>query len=151
MDEIFQQSIPFTVLKQDNISYNSTLHYGRNKSIKQSDFTTQNIQLDLGEMANIRFIQIQNLEYGCEVSVFVSEMKSGPYIPIHERKLFPRGKLRPIPLGSVPCRFIKIQINKGVNIQIKQIKLIGTFSEQISEIDNKHFKMLVTNPQRIIY
>lgn len=155
MDQLFEQVIPYNVVKnpRDNISVNSTQHYTRNMNCGSADFLTQNILLDCVEMSNIRYIQISNLEYGCQLSVYVSECRNGPYITIHNNKFFPRSKLRQIPLYSLPCRFIRIVIHKGVHIQNKQITLIGSGSEQLANMDqsNDEFKMLVTNPQRILY
>lgn len=92
-----------------------------------------------------RFLEIDHFDYGCELSIYVSECKSGPYIPVCESKYFPRKKVKRIPISSLPCRyililflvrFLKIICTKGVHINVKNIKLIGARSEDIASLDD---------------
>lgn len=41
--------------------------------------------LDLGEMCSVRYLIIENLKYGCEISIYVSEFKNGPFISVHDK------------------------------------------------------------------
>jgi hypothetical protein len=91
---------------------------------------------------------IDNFEFGCEMSVYISEYQSGPFIPIHENKYFCRNKNKKVPLCSLPCRFIKIIVTKGTHINISKLGLIGSLSEELAtDTDNYEiFKLMVTNP-----
>ena len=80
-----------------------------------------------------------------------------------ENKYFPRKKVKRIPISSLPCRyrinankfvrFIKIVCTKGVHINVKNMKLIGARSEDIATSEDQFelFKLMVVNPQRIMY
>lgn len=67
------------------------------------------------------------------MSIYISECKSGPYIPINENKFFSRKNVKRICLSSLPCKYIKIVCTKGVHLNIKDISLIGARSEDIAD------------------
>ncbi|CAD8063765.1 unnamed protein product [Paramecium primaurelia] len=152
MDSLFETNLPFSTIPIQQYGLNQLIHYSRNQSLQKSDFSPQQMLLDLGEMCNVRYLLIENLKYGCEISVFVSEFKNGPFISVHNKEFFPQHKQRRIKLAALPCRYIRILIHKGVHIQTNQIKLIGSTNERLAEEGYfNDFKLLVTNPSRIMY
>lgn len=57
-----------------------------------------------------------------------------------------------IDLGALPCRAIRLSVSRGVHVSSNSIRLIGCASDQIEEkLGGEYFKLLVSNPQRIIY
>jgi hypothetical protein len=83
------------------------------------------------------------------MTVAIAECRSGPYTNLHHAKYFCRKqRLQRIPLGSLPCRYIKLIATKGVHINPKKISLIGAKSEELQLIsdENETFKLLVANP-----
>ena len=44
----------------------------------------------------------------------VAEYLEGPYVTVFKKLYIPHGKERIIKVGSIPCRFIKIEMKKGV-------------------------------------
>lgn len=93
------------------------------------------------------------MNYGCKLSVYVAEFKSGPYIPVKEEIYIPSHKMeRKIKLGSLPCRYVRLIVHKGVHLKKSQISLVGSTSEKLAEDTSlNEFRLLVSNPQRILY
>lgn len=59
---------------------------------------------------------------------------------------------RNVDIGALPCRAIRLTISRGVHVSSKQIKLVGILSDRIEEkLGAEYFKLLVSNPQRIIF
>jgi len=55
-------------------------------------------------------------------------------------------------VGSLPCKFLKIVVHKGVTVDPKSIHLFGFYAEDTEEIfGDGLFEVLVTNSQRLIY
>ncbi len=68
------------------------------------------------------------------------------------KKFFPRSSLRRVKVGSLPCKFLKIVVHKGVSIDTKSIHLFGFYAEDTEEIfGDGLFEVLVTNSTRLIY
>ena len=117
-------------------------------------------------MTNVTYIYFENFENGCELEISVSETETGPYIPgiksewnekltrmvAVRKKFFPRSSLRRVKVGSLPCKFLKIVVHKGVTIDTKSIHLFGFYAEDTEEIfGDGLFEVLVTNSTRLIY
>ena len=68
------------------------------------------------------------------------------------KKYFTRSNLKKIRLGSLPCRFIKIVVTKGVYLNPKYINLVGFASEDAANLFGEDaFSLLVVYPQRLMY
>lgn len=103
-------------------------------------------------MTNVRYLVINDFKYGCEMSVSLSEFKDGPYIPIYTNKYFARNPQRRINLSTLPCRYIQLNITKGVHIHLPSIGIIGIRSNDLAKnLGLDLFKVMVNGPQRIMY
>lgn len=52
-----------------------------------------------------------------QLSVSVSERRDGPYVKACESVQIPHGECRVLKVGSLPCRFVKIVMEKGTPLR----------------------------------
>ncbi|KAL4455312.1 hypothetical protein ABPG74_012464 [Tetrahymena malaccensis] len=146
--------VPFTPIYKEYDEYKKEFcqYTNRNHSWKTALFQQQNILLDLHEMTNVKYLVIDDFKYGCEMTISLSEFKSGPYIPIFEKKYFCRSTEKRINLSCLPCRYIQINVSKGVHVHIQSIRIVGIKSNELAtELGLDFFKVMVSGPQRIMY
>ena len=116
------------------------------------------------KMTNVNSIYFDKFDYGCNMTISISEFETGPYttrtnpIPLFitilvvNNKFFPRSELRKIKVGTLPCKYLKIVINKGALVNPETIHCFGFLSEDAPELfGDDSFKLLVSNPQRLMY
>jgi hypothetical protein len=137
-------------------------------SLKPSRFHckyySHTIDLIREKMCNVNTIYFENFEYGCDMSVLISEYETGPYtygkkiflcpldLLVIKNKFFPRSTLRRVKLGTLPCKYIKIIVHKGGLVNPASLHVFGFSAEDASELfGEEYFQLLVANPQRLMY
>ncbi len=58
-------------------------------------------------------MHIQDMNVGL-FDLSIAEFIEGPYVSVQKRIYVPHGKERIVKVGSIPCRFIKLEMTKGV-------------------------------------
>jgi hypothetical protein len=76
------------------------------------------------DISSVNSIEIDN-QSASKVSVSISYTKKGPFIENSPNVILPHNKAKQISLGTLPCRFIKLNFHKGAPISVKSITAYG--------------------------
>jgi hypothetical protein len=85
----------------------------RNESWRHSVVLKQSQLLDLETMCLVSRIHITDMRVA-HLNVYVSEFEDGPFMKVCDELEVVHGKERVIKVGCLPCRFVKIEMVKGV-------------------------------------
>ena len=85
--------------------------------------------------------------------MFVSEHKNGPYLKVCESVHLPHGNERVIKVGCLPCKYVLLEMEKGVPLlKLKKISAFGlSYSEMDSSLGPGFAEILFDNAYEIIY
>ena len=78
--------------------------------------------------------------------------KTKDFTTVTEHVLLPHNKTTRVPLGTLPCKFVRVDFEKGTPIAVKKLKLSGC---RIEETENcmgiGYSRAILKNPHGILY
>ncbi len=78
--------------------------------------------------------------------------KASDYTVVVENQLLPHNKTTRIPLGTLPCKFVKVIFEKGTPISVKKVEVYGCRIEQAESCMGLGYaSAILQNPHGIIY
>ena len=88
-----------------------------------------------------------------QMSVYVSEFKNGPYLKVVESMHLPAGKERIVKVGCLPCKYMMLEIEKGVPVvDVRNISCFGlSYAEMDGTLGPGFSEILFDNAYDIIY
>ena len=101
-------------------------------------------------MVNCLYVA-NNSASNCTIKIAETN-KSSDYTVVAKNCLLPHNKTTRVPLGTLPCKFIKIVFNKGTPISVKKLEVYGCRIEQAESCMGLGYaSAILQNPHGIVY
>src|SRR5690242_14810705 len=79
-------------------------------------------------LANSLFVHNKSASY---CNVWIAETnKAADFTLVTENFLLPHNKTTRVPLGTLPCKFVKVVFSRGAPISVKKLEVCGCRIEQ---------------------
>ncbi len=147
--------LPFKVVRTNNDNFYNIVSEDkirRNLSWRTEKIIEQSTIFDLGDLCLLSRIHILDANV-MRINLEISPDENGPYVKVTQDMEIVSGKIRILKVGSLPCRFFKIKVTKGCNIQ--DYKKIECYGLQINDIKTKYdedtLDILFYNSYDLIY
>jgi hypothetical protein len=148
-------SLPFQVVRTNNDNFYNIVSENkirRNLSWQTEKIVQQSTIFDLGDLCLLSRIHILDANV-MRINLEVSPDLNSPFVKVAQDMDIVSGKIRILKVGSLPCRYFRIKVTKGCNIQ--DYKKIECFGLQINDIKNKYdedtLDILFYNSYDLIY
>jgi len=127
--EIFEDDLN---LAKDDLSsifrYNNTSKHvstKRNQTSTDASFLKQRTLLELEDLSILSKLKVEDMKIN-QLSIYMGEFREGNYKKVAWSLKSAGGKLREIDLGSLPCKFVLIEVEKGAILpQLSKLSFYG--------------------------
>jgi len=155
IDYINLQSLPFDIIRLSGDNFykktdNSVIT--KNLSWKTEPIIIQSTLFDLKELCLLSRIHFNNSKI-MKIKLEIAEAEEGPFIEIFSDLTIVSGNIRVLKIGNVPCRYFRIKILKGCNLQdYNLIECFGMKTDHMQNIyDRETMEILLYNSYDLIY
>ncbi|CAG9317584.1 unnamed protein product [Blepharisma stoltei] len=124
--------------------------------VEQVSYATHHISpyelvIELRELTSLAYI---NLVYKTRaiITVSVSKNRTGKWIVVEKDFILTHTRERRISIGSLPCKYLKIQFHQGDLRSLEDLAVYGLeIAKAQQSLDPDDFQLLLNEPYKIIY
>ena len=127
---------PYSYLQSLDMTYvetkNSKYHNSKSDKIRRNEPWSEAVVLKQkclfsfgGDMIMLSRVHFKDFKVA-SLNIYISEFKNGPFVKVCESIHLPHGNERVVKVGSLPCKYMMIEMEKGVPLlQLKKISAFG--------------------------